>query len=448
MPRWPPRFPATPRFALRDAAVSRCLLPAGCAAAGDADGLARVDIAIEDGRIADVLPVAPTPPARRSSDAGATEIRLDGCQVWPAFVDLHTHLDKGHIWPRAPNVDGTFDGALGATMPDRAARWNDADVAARFEFGLRAAYAHGTAAIRTHLDSISPQHRISWPVFARLRERWAGRIDLQAVTILLLEYLDGAFGDELADTVAAHRGVLGAVIPAGARSPMLERQLDRIFRLAAARGLDLDFHADENGDPESQSLLAIAEAVSRNRFGGRVVVGHCCSVAVQSDAEIERTLSAVAAAGIAVVSLPMCNLFLQDRVPRRTPRWRGVTLLHEMRARGIAVSIASDNCRDPFYGYGDHDMLEVYREATRIAQLDRPVGDWPAAVTRIPASVMRLEGRGRLVPGGVADLVLFNARGYSELLSRPQSDRIVLRDGLPIDTTLPDYRELDPLMHA
>jgi cytosine deaminase len=61
---------------------------------------------------------------------------------------------------------------------------------------------------------------------------------------------------------------------------------------------------------------------------------------------------------------------------------------------------------------------------------------------------MRLEGRGRLVPGGVADLVLFNARGYSELLSRPQSDRIVLRDGLPIDTTLPDYRELDPLMHA
>jgi cytosine deaminase len=31
-------------------------------------------------------------------------------------------------------------------------------------------------------------------------------------------------------------------------------------------------------------------------------------------------------------------------------------------------------------------------------------------------------------------------------LSRPQADRIVLRQGRPIDTTLPDYRELDDLM--
>jgi len=169
---------------------------------------------------------------------------------------------------------------------------------------------------------------------------------------------------------------------------------------------------------------------------------------MQSDADVERTLAAVAAARIEVVSLPMCNLFLQDRVPGRTPRWRGVTLLHELRARGIRVSIASDNCRDPFHGYGDHDMLEVFREATRIAQLDRPVGDWPAAVTRLPGEVMGLATRGRFVPGAAADLVLFNARGYSELLSRPQADRIVLRDGVPIDTTLPDYRELDPLMQG
>jgi hypothetical protein len=33
----------------------------------------------------------------------------------------------------------------------------------------------------------------------------------------------------------------------------------------------------------------------------------------------------------------------------------------------------------------------------------------------------------------------------SELIARPQSDRIVLRAGRPIDTALPDYRELDDL---
>ena len=44
------------------------------------------------------------------------------------------------------------------------------------------------------------------------------------------------------------------------------------------------------------------------------------------------------------------------------------------------------------------------------------------------------------------DLFLFTARDFSELLARPQADRRVRRGGAPIDTTLPDYRELDDLM--
>jgi cytosine deaminase len=436
--RWPPPLPDAARIVLADAAVPHCLLDGIASANADREGLARVDIAIDDGRIVRIDPAN----TNRRDDA-VEHIDLDGCQVWPCFVDMHTHLDKGHIWPRAENADGTFAGALTAAAADRGARWTDADVETRFEFGLRTAYAHGTAAIRTHLDSSAPQHDVSWPLFARLRDRWRGRIALQAVTILTIDQLQGPFGDALADTVAQHGGILGAVVP---QSPTLDRQLDRVFALAAARGLDLDFHADETGDVRAVALRAIADATIRNRFAGSVVVGHCCSLAVQADDDVARTLDAVTAARLAIVSLPMCNLFLQDRVPARTPRWRGVTLVHELRARGITVAIASDNCRDPFYGYGDHDMLEVFREAVRIAHLDRPIGAWPAAVARTPAQVMRLPEHGVVGAGRQADLVLFNARRYSELLSRPQSDRIVLRRGRAIDTTLPDYRELDPLM--
>ena len=53
---------------------------------------------------------------------------------------------------------------------------------------------------------------------------------------------------------------------------------------------------------------------------------------------------------------------------------------------------------------------------------------------------------GLLREGASADLVLFRARSFSELLSRPQADRTVLRAGLAIDTTLPDYRELDGVL--
>jgi cytosine deaminase len=117
-----------------------------------------------------------------------------------------------------------------------------------------------------------------------------------------------------------------------------------------------------------------------------------------------------------------------------------------MRARGIPVAVASDNCRDAFHGYGDHDMLEVFREATRIAHLDRPYADWSRAVTATPAEVMGLAGAGRIGPGQPADLVLFRGRDLSELLSRPQADRVVLRNGRPIARALPDYRELDDLV--
>jgi cytosine deaminase len=51
-----------------------------------------------------------------------------------------------------------------------------------------------------------------------------------------------------------------------------------------------------------------------------------------------------------------------------------------------------------------------------------------------------------IAPGAPADLVLFRARTFTEFLSRPQADRTVLRSGKAIDTTLPDYRELDELL--
>jgi cytosine deaminase len=61
---------------------------------------------------------------------------------------------------------------------------------------------------------------------------------------------------------------------------------------------------------------------------------------------------------------------------------------------------------------------------------------------------MGIEDAGKIGEGLAADLVIFKARNFSELLSRPQSDRVVLRAGKPIDTTLPEYSELDDLIFS
>ncbi|TIU49464.1 MAG: cytosine deaminase [Mesorhizobium sp.] len=430
-------IPASGPYHLTNVRLHASLTP-GFASVFDRDGFALADITVADGKISSIA-------AHAASKVPAGAIDLGGRIVLPCFVDCHTHIDKGHIWSRKPNPDGSFMGALNATGADRMARWSAEDVAKRMDFSLRSAYAHGTRALRTHIDSVAPQEEISWPVFETMREAWRGRIELQGACLLGIEGVrDRKWFDRLAKRVAAARGVLGVVTY---MVPDLEELLDHVFAQATKHGLDLDFHADETNDVAAISLKKIAEAALWNGFEGKILVGHCCSLARQPDLEVLDTLDKVAKAGLAVVSLPMCNLYLQDRrSDGTTPRWRGVTLLHEMKARGIPVAVASDNTRDPFYAYGDLDMLEVYRMATRILHFDHPVADWPQAVTATPAKVMRLDGFGVLAAGGDADFVLFKGRSWTELLSRPESDRIVVRAGRAIDRQLPDYAELDELM--
>ncbi len=401
------------------------------------EALAAVDLEMKNGTVATLQP---TGLGTRNS---VPSVNLQSGLIWPCFVDIHTHLDKGHIWPRSPNPNGTFASALSAVAGDSNRRWSYEDVYRRMEFGLKCSYAHGTRAVRTHLDASGAQGEISFEAFRALRAVWKDRLLLQAVCLVTLDYFMGEKGEKLADLVAGSGGALGGV---AFMNPDIVQQIDRVFELATERGLDLDFHTGESLNPDDVALQYVAEAAIRHKFEGKVTCGHCCSLSVQSDQNLQKTVKAVKAAGISMVSLPMCNLYLQDRQARRTPRYRGVTILHELRAAGIEVALASDNCRDPFFAYGDHDGLEVFTQSTRIGHLDHPVGAWPQAVTKVPARMMGLEGVGEIGEGMAADFVIFKARSFNELMARGQGDRAVVRAGKQIDTTLPDYAELDDLM--
>jgi cytosine deaminase len=436
--------PAGSRFALRNLRAPSCVVQGDLPAASD-DGLAAIDLLLDHGRIA-AIEAAGAIPAELGPD-------LDASMVLPGMVDCHTHLDKGHIWPRQPNPTGDGAGASMATARDRSARWNAEDVRRRMEFGLATAYASGVVAIRTHLDSLAPQASISFPVFRDVRERWAGRIDLQVSSIAPLDIFLTDEGRRLADIVADSGGRLGCVTrsttyPGDPMPPDMDEALVRVFTLAAERGLDLDLHVDESTDPRARALIRVARTAAAQDFAGRILCGHCTALALQTDEFIEETIAACKDAGIDIVSLPTVNMYLQDRRSEpRTPRWRGVTVLHEMKARGLRVAVAGDNCRDPFYAYGDHDMLDTFTQAVKILHLDHPLGDWIRAATETPAAMMGVE-HGVLKPGAQADLLVLKARNYSEMLARTQFDRTVLRASRAIDTTLPDYRLLDDLMTA
>ena len=427
-------IPIVDRYWLKNAHVPASLIESDQFPTQTREGLCLVDLEIVEGAIARIIPAS-------SEIFSPPSIDLRRGIVFPCFVDMHAHLDKGHIWERSPNPDGTFDRALATALTDARRYWQAEDVYRRMEFGIKCSYAHGTKAIRTHIDSFGEQADISLGTFKTLQQEWADRITLQAVSLVTtLDYYQTAPGVALVDKIAEIGGILGGAVY---MHPELDCQLDAVFSLAQERGLDLDFHADENGDPNSICLQRIAAAALRHQFSGQIICGHCCSLAVQPPEVVSQTLDLVKQAGIGIVSLPMCNLYLQDRKSGQTPYWRGITKVHELKQQGIAVTFASDNCRDPFYGFGDGDVLEVFNQAVRIAHLDMPYGDWCCSVTKTAADLIGLPKVGRIGVGLPADLILFKARYFSELLSRSQHDRIVLRNGKPIDVTLPDYDQLD-----
>ncbi|MGA0198438.1 MAG: cytosine deaminase, partial [Prochlorotrichaceae cyanobacterium] len=59
-----------------------------------------------------ILPATELPPLEQMAAEAVIDQR--GGLLLPCFVDIHTHLDKGHIVSRTPNPDGSFAGAMAA----------------------------------------------------------------------------------------------------------------------------------------------------------------------------------------------------------------------------------------------------------------------------------------------------------------------------------------------
>jgi cytosine deaminase len=394
------------------------------------------DVALEGPRIAAVA---------RSADGAAApgSVDLQGSLVFPGFVDAHVHLDKAHTWHRAPNRSGRFAEALETLRADKK-NWTREDLLRRAGFALRCAWEHGTRVVRTHVDTWLPWGEVNHAAMQELRDAWKGRIVLQTVPLTGIANYEGPEGDAVADLALKYGAcALGGWSPLTAELP---GQLDRLMGIARDRGVGLDLHVDENSNPKEEVLRALAEAVLRNQFTLPVACGHCCSLAVQPTERQRSTIALVREAGIRVISLPLCNLYLQDRRGSdfpRTPYWRGITLIQDLMDAGVPVACASDNVRDAFHAYGDLDAAEVYIESVKLAHLDSRLGASAGIVTSVAADLVGLPGAGRVAPGAPAQLVVFPARSFSEFLSRPGSARRLV-DGEQIrDARPPSYDELN-----
>jgi cytosine deaminase len=377
-----------------------------------------VDVRVDGERIADVGPDLPPAASDRA-------VELDGHVLLPAAAEPHAHIDKAFLADRIPNERGDLDGAIEAVLAHREV-FTVEDIAERAERAARVMLMNGVTAIRTHADVMSDHGLRSVEGLVRARERLAGVVELQIVALMGWP-VTGAAGAE-------HRAMLREAIAIGADvvggCPHLEPEpvaaTETLLFIAAELGRPIDLHSDEQLNPDVLYVRDFAAQVTATGFAHGAVASHCVSLGVQPADRQAQVAAELAAAGIAVVTLPQTNLYLQGRAhPTATPR--GLTALRPLLDAGVTVAGGADNLQDPFNPLGRADPLETAALLVLAGHLSP--GEAYHAVSTAARTAIGLP-EVAVAPGSPAELVAIPAASLREAIAFAPGPRVVVHRGV------------------
>jgi cytosine deaminase len=166
-------------------------------------------------------------------------------------------------------------------------------------------------------------------------------------------------------------------------------------------------------------------------FPHGATASHCVSLGNQPAAVQAEVAAAVAASGVAIVTLPIANLYLQGRdIPTATPR--GLTALPALLSAGVVVAGGGDNIQDPFIPVGRADPLLTAQYLVVAGQLAPStayelVGAKARAVMGLPPLAV--------APGFPGDLVAVAGSSLREAIANASQDRLVFRGGRLVSRT-------------
>ena len=399
------------------------------------DGRKGLDIAVENGRIAEVGP---------NIDAQATrEIDATDRLATPPFVDSHFHMDStlSYGQPRV-NESGTLLEGIelwGELKPHLTVE----SIKARAIQLCHWAIARGTLAIRSHVD-VSDDRLLAVNALLEVRQEIKPYIDMQLVAFPQDGYLryPGSAAN-LGRALDLGVDVVGGI-------PHFERTMEQgaasvkaLCEIAVERGLRVDMHCDESDDPLSRHIETLTFHTQRLGLQDRVTGSHLASMHSMDNYYVSKLLPLMAEARIHVVANPLINITLQGRHDT-FPKRRGMTRVKELMEAGINVAFGHDALMDPWYSFGTYDLIEVAHMGLHVAQMTgvdqmRRIFE---AITTNGARALGIEGYG-LEPGCHADIVILQARDPQEALRLKPVRLHVIRRGNVIAETPPVLSRLE-----
>jgi cytosine deaminase len=368
-----------------------------------------VDVVVEDEHVLEVG-------AGAGSDA-TERIDAAGGLVLPAYVDTHVHLDKVLIRDQLAVHDGTLKGAIDAIQAAKR-DYDVEDVRRRARSVIESSVLTGTTRVRTHVDVDTIGGLVPLEGVLAAARDCAGIAEVEAIAFPQEGILrDPGCADLMVAAMEGGATIVGGM-PHWETSEAGQREHVRFcFELARRFDADVDMHVDETDDGSVRTLAMVVAETERNGWQGRVTAGHVCALSAADDAYADDVIAGCARSGITIVSNPVTNLVLQGRGDRGLVR-RGTTRVRELLAAGVPVAFGQDCVHDGFYPFGRGDMLEVALVSAHAAHLVSPdeLSLALAAVTTVPAAAWRLGDAYGVAAGARADLQLYGAATWPEVL--------------------------------
>jgi len=361
---------------------------------------------------------------------GARVLDLRGFVLLPAPVEAHAHLDKAFLGERATNKSGDLPGAI-AAMAEAYPTMTDTDIMARARRGIDIALRRGFTGLRTHVDCNVRLGLAAVDSLLRLRDEYQAMMTIQVVA-LVGSPLTGPEGAPLRRLlVAAVEHGIDVVGGAPSLDPHPSEAIRLLVDVASDADLPIDLHLDETTEPGAMDVDCFADAVEAKGRGGQSVASHCVRLGQQDLETAQRTARRLAAVGIAVVTLPQTNLFLQGRGTKvRIPR--ALTPLEVLRNAGCVVAGGGDNWRDPFNPVGRIDPFETASLLVSAGHMD-PREAYAAVSFRARRALGLVVDP--LAKGEEADLLAIKGSSLAEVIADATEERIVFRAGRVVSRT-------------
>jgi cytosine deaminase len=309
-----------------------------------------------------------------SAEVPAGYLALNGALVLPAFIEPHAHLDKTFTIQRSPAQQPGLLAAIAAMHQDRV-HWNAEDIRQRATQALHWAVESGVGLLRTHIDWFSTDAPLAWQVVGELHHPLCS---IERVALAPLTFFNNSHdAQHIAAQVAGSgpKALLGGFIHS---SNWDAQAFQHLLEAAERWQLDIDLHIDEELNVAAEGLRWLAHYLQQQAFSGQITCSHSCALSQMNDAE--QILDVLAQHNVTLIALPLTNLLLQDAVPGRTPRQRGLTLVKEAQARGIPLLLGADNVQDAFCPFGSYDPLDTLFSGLLSLQLDAAFDDASALI--------------------------------------------------------------------